>query len=394
MKDALVIILYDHTVEHTADYGKHTSRFFDAGNFVIDVFLKDSLSIKEYLAQKQRKPIMQRMGRNHVGIRPLLIIPFRRFARVISINFYLIALCIRVYVFVFGLMQKFSGRYVWIYNPEHTNMAIAFGGSYRVIYDCVDYHGDEPYFTQEKRLVSLSYVTVVNSHSLRLALSQYKKDIPVVPLGFDEQAFMSDGSSTSNATMMHSPIIGYVGGINSRLDFPLLHTVIQKHANVKFIFIGPIQMRESKDVFESKIQPDIRKILALPNVRHIPGIPRSIVSKHIRTFSLCIIPYDISHKFNRLSFPMKLLEYLYMGKPVLATAIDELFRLSSYVSIGRSADDWSRHISELLHAPSSPKKIRQQRKFILSQTWDCKMKAIIRLIEAQRKKERNTGYKR
>jgi hypothetical protein len=78
---------------------------------------------------------------------------------------------------------------------------------------------------------------------------------------------------------------------------------------------------------------------------------------------------------------MKLFEYFYMGKPVLATPIEELKRFPKYVKIGRTAEEWEKHIQTLLAKPWPKAYQKEQKRLAVANSWDYKIDAILKVVE-------------
>ncbi len=380
MKDALVIILYDHPKEHTADYCTQTSLFFEKENYVLDVLIKDSSSIKEILYGKKNIHIIRKVTNRRIAFTPLYLIPFKRIRIIENLNMQINMFCIRLLITVIEFFKKFSKKYLWVYSPDQTSIAYLFDQSYYLVYDCVDYHGDENNSASESMLIQRSNTIVVNSMSLYNIYKQKYPNALLSPSGFDLSTFEKNARA-KKSTKSTNPIIGYIGGINSRLDFKLLEKIIRSNPDIRFTFIGPIQQRESTYIFQSLVLPKISKLLSTENVQYIPYMPREKIISYISQFSISIIPYDSSLPFNRYSFPMKIIEYFYMGIPVLSTPIDEIKRMSQFVSIGNTPAKWNFYIRKLLKKPQSLYLKKRKRVYAIQQSWDKKFNYIMHSIE-------------
>ncbi len=384
MKDALVIILYDHPIEHTSDYCTQTSNYFKKNNYVIDVLLKDTRSLKELIFLGQSYRFIQRISSRHVVITPFAFIPFIRFRFVRKINILLNIFLLRIFLSIFqSMMKKVSGKYVWIFNPEQTVTALSFDSAFHLVYDCVDHHRDKETSNREGALLKRCNTIVVNSHSLYCIYKNIRNDVTIVPLGFDVKAFSVCRSVQPAIPKRSKKIIGYIGGINSRLDFELLTTVIKSNSQVRFVFVGQIQQREATAIFQNEVLPKISAVLALPNVQYIPYVSRSCLPSYISKFTICMIPYDISLEFNRLSYPMKVMEYMYFGKPIISTPIEEFRFLSKYISLCDTSLDWNLSIRRLLNTSLSKRQRMEMKIYAKKQSWDRKFESIVKHVDSR-----------
>lgn len=389
MKDALAIILYDHPWEHTSDYASQTSEYLRKQNLVVGLLLKDARSIKEVFFGRQHGWFVKKQQTNCYLIKPLFVIPFRRFQTIVQINMFLNIMLIRFLLQCMMFLRKNTKKYIWIYNPEHYFIVKLFGPSFVSIYDCVDYHGASETAQKEKDLVRSSDWVFVNSNILLSAHKKIRNDVHLVPLGFDLHNFSVRPMKLFIQLPHNQPIIGYIGGINSRLDYLLLFDLVRKNGWLNFVFVGPIQKHESDSVFETEVKPNIGTLFRCRNVYHFGYIPKSRIPDIISQFDICMIPYRTKSMFNANSFPMKLFEYFYMGKPVIATPITELKRFHQFVKIGSTPQTWTRYIKELLRNPWPEKYKKEQRILAENNSWEKKIEAIDKMfIESGRQSNR------
>jgi len=381
MKNSLIIILFDHPQEHTADYSGQTAKLLRNDNMVIGVLLKDSKSIKEMIFSHHRGLFWKKISENYHEFTPFYIIPFRRFECIVRLNLLLNSVVVKLFIASLIFRRKIKKKYVWVFNPDSYTSYQLFGSSFISLYDCVDYHGNEPSQYLEKLLIRSCDLMVVNSHVLYDVHRLERPDIQLVPLGFDLHTFSAKTMKSFIHLPHNQPIIGYIGGINSRLDYHLLLHLIKKNNRYDFIFVGPIQEHETHQFFESSVRPKIDALFSLRNVHHFPYLPKDEIPGIISQFDICMIPYDVSVDFNRYCYPMKLFEYFYMGKPVISTPIEELKRFPKYVKIGHTGKDWGKHIQALLVKPWPKEYQKEQRKLALANTWRKKIKTILKLIK-------------
>lgn len=104
------------------------------------------------------------------------------------------------------------------------------------------------------------------------------------------------------------PIIGYVGSIFSlRLDENLLCSLAEKRQNYSFLFIGP----EDEEFKGSSLHK-------MKNVFFIGARPMNDLPAYVSAFDVCINPQKVN-EITIGNYPLKIDEYLALGKPVVAT---------------------------------------------------------------------------
>ncbi|MTT31859.1 glycosyltransferase [Terrilactibacillus sp. BCM23-1] len=102
-------------------------------------------------------------------------------------------------------------------------------------------------------------------------------------------------------------VLGFIGGIKSKLDFELIQDVATKKSNWLFLFVGPDQTTEN-DGFH--------QLLNNKNVVWTGSIDPFDVPKYMQLIDIGIMPYKAS-SYNKAIFPLKLFEFLAAGKPAI-----------------------------------------------------------------------------
>ena len=81
------------------------------------------------------------------------------------------------------------------------------------------------------------------------------------------------------------------------------------------------------------------------NVRVLGPRPYAHVPAYVQAFDVCWVPFDQS-QVSRAANPVKIYEYLALGKPVVSTPVADTETFGGLVHVGRSADE----IAALLRA--------------------------------------------
>lgn len=152
-------------------------------------------------------------------------------------------------------------------------------------------------------------VVVVVSEQLRDQWSVFREDLHVVPNGCDAQAFAAvEDAPIPDDVRLPAPRAGFVGHLSERIDLSLLEAVADR--GVSLLLVGPRQQTFQLDRVEA--------LLARPNVQWVGAKPFDDLPSYLRVIDVGLTPYTDS-AFNRASFPLKTLEYLAAGRPVVAT---------------------------------------------------------------------------
>lgn len=143
-------------------------------------------------------------------------------------------------------------------------------------------------------------------------------NIHVLPNGVDFPRFdhvARDAAAESDGE--RRPVIGYLGAFEYFIDFDLILATATRLPEYTFRLVGT--GRDFDRVLEKAA------ILGLDNIEMPGPVPFDQVPAQIAAMDVCLnlfVPIPISQKAS----PMKLFEYLAMGKPVLTTDLDEVRR--------------------------------------------------------------------
>lgn len=204
-----------------------------------------------------------------------------------------------------------------------------------------------------KRYLAASREANLNAADLVLAVTpelgrhlQRRPDAPRwLPNGADLARFLRDDVVSAADVRLSGPIAGVVGQFNSRTDLSYLRAV--HDAGISVLMVGPrwFTTTEEEQAFDD--------LIGLPGVQWVDGVARDRMPAYLQHVDVGLTPYADS-MFNRRSYPLKTLEYLAAGIPVVATSVAPTEGLDPrYVSVARTH-------TEFVHA------VRRA----LSMTWD------------------------
>ncbi len=173
--------------------------------------------------------------------------------------------------------------------------------------------------------------------------------------------------------LLYSTNIGFVGGIRSIIDYELLEFII-KNINSNFIFIGPI--------FDKKYL----KLTKYNNCFFLGHQDFNLIPSFIDFFDICIIPYS-KNEFTDAIYPVKLNEYLSLGKSVVATNINELINFNNQhniISICKTKEEFKNKIKDTLIRKKNDSKNKEKIINIAkNNTWDSKFFEVKKIMESK-----------
>ena len=169
----------------------------------------------------------------------------------------------------------------------------------------------------------------------------------------------------------NTPIILFAGYLSRiRVDYVLLRELCESFPQYLVVVVGTY---DEKDVLEYKLD-QIHNLLLMGNRR------REAIPRYVSSARVTIIPY-LCNMLNKSLFPMKLNEYLAMGKPVITTNFSEdLQAYRDVIHIAGSLNDFIDGVGNAIH--EKDEHIVQLRKIRASEnTWISRVDHLQQLVE-------------
>jgi len=246
-----------------------------------------------------------------------------------------------------------------------------------VIYDCMDElslfkNASEHLTNQEKYLISQSNIIFTGGKSLYESKKQFHKNVHCIPNSVDNYHFakaLNGVAIPDDIASLKSPIVGYYGVIDERINLELLHEAAKKLPNISFVMIGPLgQIEENELPKESNI--------------HYLGIkPYSQLPNYLKAFDVAMMPFALNDATKYIS-PNKTLEYIAAGRAIISTKIpDVVSDYSICINLIDTADEFCEAIVFQLERRDRLSMEMEYYKILQNTSWDAtadKMKSIIK----------------
>ena len=223
---------------------------------------------------------------------------------------------------------------VWSYHSYYLDDE-SFLSPRLVVFDCNDrIAAFEPLKRKRRRLdpmeeslVRRSDAVFVTARTLQEDLGTIRDDLVYLPSGVDRAVVetVADPAMEVAADLraIPSPRIGYLGAIDSRIDWDRIVALADADPSWNLVFVGP------------ELEPVPEKVRACRNVHFLGGRPPDQLAEYLGGFDVGLIPFRPAD-FVRYMFPTKTFEYLAAGTPVVSTPIPALEAL---VPLVRVADE-------------------------------------------------------
>jgi glycosyltransferase involved in cell wall biosynthesis len=185
--------------------------------------------------------------------------------------------------------------------------------------------------------------------------------------GVDFEAFVSagDGQTPEPADMagIPRPRVGFIGGIDSHtFDPELFLAVARKLPDAQFVLIG-----------SSSLPADWCQ---LSNVTLLGQKPYEQVPAYMAACDVLIMPWN-RNRWIQACNPVKLKEYLAVGRPVVSTDFAEL---KHYPAV-RTANDAEAFAAQISEALVEGCDVAAQREQVRGHTWAAKSEQVIRALK-------------
>ena len=204
--------------------------------------------------------------------------------------------------------------------------------------------------------------------------------VHVFPPGVDLNAFPLESSGETlgvpdldQIARLPRPLIGYVGGLHRFVDIDLIVSMARARPEWSWVFIGPFQT-------------SVEKLANEPNI-HLLGLkPHNQLVSFIRSFDVCVVPY-LKTIYTNTVVPVKVNEYLAVGKPVVATNLPTISEFNArhkvLITAENRAEPFLKGIDEALQWPTDDASIARRREVAALCDWNLQLIAMSDLIQQQ-----------
>lgn len=186
-------------------------------------------------------------------------------------------------------------------------------------------------------------LTVYSAQGLKNYVDELKPVKSVfVPNGVDFGLFRRTDEASQRHPLLRSisdPVILYTGMIDKRLDFRLIRYAAQQLPKVSFVFAGVIERSMNVNNL-----PD--------NIYFTGPVPHSELPLLMQAAVAGIIPFDVNNNMHRIKGirPLKMLEYMAAGLPVIAATWPELIEMDSPAWLYEGAQGFVELISRAVNS--------------------------------------------
>ena len=242
-----------------------------------------------------------------------------------------------------------------VYNPVDRYYAFQFVNSIKIR-------------NYERKIAEKADVIICTSEAIKKDLSPYNENCVTVTHGVDFDHFNSAltlDKVPEDIKDIPKPVIGYFGGLSERVNYNLMYDVAIEYPNANVVLIG-------------KKTSNLGKIEKLANV-HVLGFKDfASLPSYLKHFTVSLIPYHVNELMEGVD-PIKLREYLCLGKPVVTVDLPEVGKFRDLLYIGENEIDFVDKISKAMQE-DNPSLIERRIQEAKRSDWNNKIGEISRII--------------
>jgi len=260
---------------------------------------------------------------------------------------------------------------IWVVCPAACDVAVNMKKA-KLIYLKNDVYEEFPNVDIElirghdKRLKANADLTIFVSRALYDEESGQCRKAIYLDHGVDFHMFASaaqDPYKPEDIAEIPKPIVGFFGEIaDYTVDIGFIEKVIDFLPGKSFVFVGETSV-------------DCSGLVAKENVWMLGKKPYEEIPHYGKCFDVAIMPWR-QNRWIELCNPIKLKEYLALGKPVVSTPFTELQSFRDVVHEARNPEDFADGIRKALEE-DSPTRVAARRKKVETSTWDSKAELIL-----------------
>ncbi|MEQ1652127.1 MAG: glycosyltransferase [Hyphomicrobium sp.] len=212
---------------------------------------------------------------------------------------------------------------------------------------------------QIKALKASADLVVYCNANLMAEESQDVRRQLLVTHGVDLETFITAGKNKApgpaDVAVLRRPRVGFIGGIDAHTFGPQLFLgAASRLKDVEFVLIGGCSLPEGW--------------CTLPNVKLLGRKPYELVANYMAAMDVLIMPWNNSEWIQACN-PIKLKEYLAVGRPIVTTDFPALDRYRDLVRVANTPRDFATAIRAALTEKYDAASARAR---IASEDWDAK----------------------
>ena len=304
-------------------------------------------------------------------VRTLLQIPLHRFRLIRRLNQAFMVATLRWLLWREGIKRPIS----WCLVP-HVAPVVGKLGECLLVYYCIDDYAALPDVNpqairaMDEELTRKADLVFVASDTLLDGKLELNPNTQVSPHGVAVEHFARAQDAglaiPEDVAALPGPVVGFFGLIERWIDLGLIAYLAEQRPQWTFVLIGRVAV------------PD-EAVPRRPNIHYLGKRPYDSLPAYGKRFDAAIIPYHLTQQVLH-SNPIKLREYLAMGKPVVSVSAPEIDKFADVVEIARSREEFLARLDAVLARPSSSEEVQRRMGRVAATSWDARLEEVLEVV--------------
>ncbi len=240
------------------------------------------------------------------------------------------------------------------------------------IYLCLDDYDQLPGVERnllvpfEERLLRRVDATVATAAALTESKRPLSGRVLHLPQGVNYGHFSTSRTLPAELAALPRPILGFAGGVGPVIDRSIIHALGAAFPQASIVLVG---------MHQETIDP-----AAWPsNVHFLGARPYGELPAYVQGFDVGLVPY-VHNQHTRSVDPLKVLEYLAAGIPVVSTGLSEVRKYQEVVYIADGAEAQVAAVAAALRHDDPAQRLRRQA-VAAAHTWEQRAGQFLAFIE-------------
>jgi glycosyltransferase involved in cell wall biosynthesis len=269
---------------------------------------------------------------------------------------------------------------LWIYNIFFEEYVYRSNALIRVLHATEDYLTDpgkwavgDP-IVREPLMRTLAHVDLLVAVSAGvlasyLANGKYTGETLLLENGCDSEFWYESRAYEYEPVADGRPTALFQGGINKRLDFPLLIALARGLPTWRFWFCGNAESRLD----------GWSELTSLPNVHYFGFLSVEGVAALAKQATVGLIPFH-QDELIRGSLPLKAYEYVACGMPVVSVPVDAIIRRPDLFHFATSADEFALALEQVQLTRNDPVAIGRRLAAAAAESYDGRFTLLVETL--------------
>ena len=244
------------------------------------------------------------------------------------------------------------------------------------VYYCIDDYASLPDVNSQavramdEELTRRADRVFIASETLRVSKTLLNNKTHVSPHGVDVDHFARARDARTvippEMAILPRPIIGFFGLIEQWIDLDLIDEIAARRPEWSIVLIGRMAV------------PD-HPVCHRPNVHLLGKRLYEDLPAFGKAFDAAIIPYRLTQQVLHAN-PIKLREYLAMGKPVVSVSTPEIDKYADVVEIADTREEFLAKLDAVLSRPSTSAEIERRVGRVAMESWDARLATVLEIV--------------